>query len=84
MEIPESVVQQVAVIANVQRERIVELEQELEKARRASYTMPSTWNPLMQALSELYRVYSKRPRLTYGEVDSKVAALMEIYDEWLD
>ena len=84
MEIPESVVQQVAVIANVQRERIVELEQELEKARRASYTMPSTWNPLMQALSELYRVYSKRPRLAYSEVDSKVAALMEIYDEWLD
>ena len=51
---------------------------------KASYTMPSTWNPLMQALSELYRVYSKHPRLTYSEVDSKVAALMEIYDEWLD
>ena len=84
MEISEEVLKWVKVLGNAQHERIVELEQELEKARRASYTMPSTWNPLMQALSELYRVYSKRPRLAYGEVDSKVAALMEIYDEWLD
>ena len=35
MEIPESVAQQVAVIANVQRERIVELERQLAEAQAA-------------------------------------------------
>ena len=87
---PISPVEMLCFRCKAKTQSVTELVTECEECKRLRrqiddmMTPNPRWEAVRKALAELYEVYSKRPRLTYGEVDSKVAALMEAYDEWLD